>query len=89
MPAPAAPAPAQIDRTKRYHDASILANRAEAVGFGFLLLGGILMLIGTILAIWCGGGVACLILGGTFFLAGLIENVHADLLHARAKLEQD
>lgn len=69
--------------------ARIRANRAETTAMGFLLLGVLLLLVGVVLAFLHGGGLICLLLGGISFLAGCIENVRAEVLHIRAKLEKD
>ena len=56
--------------------------------FKRLGLGAVLVLIGVILAL-IGGGLVCLLLGGISFLTGCIENVRAEVLYVRAKLEKN
>jgi len=63
-------------------------NRAEATAMGLLGLGALLAVIGTVLA-FLRGGLEILLLGGILFLAGGIENVRAEVLKLRAKLDQD
>jgi len=69
--------------------ACVRANRAETAAMGFLLSGVVLLVIGLVLALLRGSGLACLVVGGISFLTGCIENVRAEVLYVRAKLEKD
>ena len=69
--------------------AKMRASRAETTAMGCFGLGTLLLLIGILLALLQGGGWVFLWLGGIIFLAGCIENMRAELLRLRAKLEQD
>lgn len=82
-PAPRPPEPALA------RDARIRASRAETAAMGFLLGGVLLLLIGIVLALMRGGGLVCLLLGGVSFVTGCIENLRAEVLYVRAKLEKD
>ncbi len=65
------------------------AARAETTAMGLMGAGALLLLIGTVLALLSGRGWFCLVLGGVLFVSGCIENVRAEVLHVRAKLEKD
>ena len=68
------------------------ANRAETAAMGFLGVGGLLLAIGTVLAVTTGLGIVGIVLllfGGIALLVGCIENVRAEVLHVRAKIERD
>ena len=67
----------------------IRASRAETTAMGFLGLGVLLLLVGIFLSLISGGGLICLLLGAVFFVTGCIENVRAEVLYVRAKLEKD
>lgn len=67
----------------------VLIERAEAVAIGFFVGGVLLLVIGLALMLIRGAGLTCLILGGISFLAGCIENVRAEVLRVRARLEKD
>jgi len=60
-------------------------NQAETFAMGLLGVGGLVLLVGFILAL-LGNGILFLLLGGIMFLAGGIENVRAEILKLRAKL---
>jgi hypothetical protein len=65
------------------------ANRAETVAMVCIGLGAFLLAIGTILVLVWGGGLLCLLFGGLALVVGFIENVRAEVLHVRARLEKD
>lgn len=67
----------------------VRANRAETVAMGFLGLGGLLLMLGTFLAILSGRGLFCFQFGGIALLIGCVENVRAEILRVRAKLENN
>ena len=83
---PPAPRPA-ISAAER--EIRISIERAEAVAIGFFIGGILLLVIGLVLALFRGTGLTCLILGGISFLAGCVENVRAEVLRVRARLEKD
>lgn len=67
----------------------VLIERVEAIAIGFFIVGVLLLVIGVVLTLFRGTGLTCLILGGISFLAGSIENVRAEVLRVRARLEKD
>lgn len=81
-----APRPGESARAR---DARILADRVETLAVGFFVVGFLLLVIGVVLALFWGTGLASLILGGVFFLASRIEGVRAEVLRVRVKLEKD
>jgi len=52
-------------------------------------LGILLLLVGAVISFSGGGGWLCLWLGGIIFLTGCIENMRAEILRLRARLEKD
>ena len=70
-------------------DARIRAERAETAAMGFILVGVLLLLIGLVLALARSRGMVCLIFGGVSFITGCIENLRAEVLRVRAKIERD
>jgi hypothetical protein len=65
------------------------AERAETAAAGLVIVGVLLMVVGLVLIFLRGMGLTCLVLGGIVLLAGLIQDVRAEVLRVRAKLEKD
>ena len=70
-------------------DIQVRANRAETFAMGCFGLGILLLLVGVVISFLGRGGWFCLWLGGIIFVTGCIENLRAELLRVRAKLEKD
>ena len=86
-----ADAPALSDRpreTALVRDFKARASRAETFAMGCFALGIVLSLIGVIFLPGTGAWL-CLWLGGVLFLTGCIENMRAEVLRVRARLEKD
>lgn len=70
------------------HELQARINRVESSAAGLMGLGGLLLLIGFLLALF-GKSFLFLLIGGFLFLAGRIESVRAEILKLHAKLEKD
>jgi len=70
-------------------DIQARANRAETFAMGCFGSGILLLLIGVMMWVLRGGGWFCLWLGRIIFVTGCIENLRAELLRVRARLETD
>jgi hypothetical protein len=84
-PAPT-PRPASSALARAMHQR---AEDAESTGVGFILIGYVFLVIGVVLALLKDRGLVCLILGGISLVIGYIENLRAEVLRVRARLEKE
>jgi hypothetical protein len=87
QPDPPPPTATQSISNVRERELLLLADRAETLASGLFIAGVLLLIIGLVLLLFRGSGLACVVLGGGGILAGFIENVRAEVLRVRAKLE--